>query len=140
MFAEIARLGPVAGDEMDRVFNRGLGMALVLDAGSVDEALRVGTDQAGKGDEDAMDFGLLFFNQADELVVLLDGFEGFDVDGLAGRAGSVDDAGDAALELAADGDDEAIAADGNELFLRLPVGREAAQRRAQRISDEPLLA
>jgi phosphoribosylformylglycinamidine cyclo-ligase len=40
VFAEIQRLGAVAGDEMDRVFNRGLGMALVLDAGSVDEALR----------------------------------------------------------------------------------------------------
>ena len=40
MFGEIQRLGPVAGDEMDRVFNRGLGMALVLDAGAADAALR----------------------------------------------------------------------------------------------------
>ncbi len=40
VFGEIQRLGPVAGDEMDRVFNRGLGMALVLDAGAADEALR----------------------------------------------------------------------------------------------------
>ena len=40
VFAEIARLGAVAQDEMDRVFNRGVGMALVLDAGSADEALR----------------------------------------------------------------------------------------------------
>ena len=40
VFAEIQRLGSVAEDEMDRVFNRGLGMALVLDAGSTDEALR----------------------------------------------------------------------------------------------------
>ena len=32
IFGEIQRLGSVAEDEMDRVFNRGIGMALVLDA------------------------------------------------------------------------------------------------------------
>ena len=32
----------------------------------------------------------------------------------------MDDAGDAALEFAADGDDEAVAADGDEVFLRAP--------------------
>ncbi len=41
VFAEIAQFGSVAEDEMDRVFNRGLGMALVLDAGSTVEALQV---------------------------------------------------------------------------------------------------
>ena len=40
VFAEVQRLGAVAEDEMDRVFNRGVGMALVLDAGSADAALR----------------------------------------------------------------------------------------------------
>jgi phosphoribosylformylglycinamidine cyclo-ligase len=39
IFAEIERLGGVDGDEMDRVFNRGVGMALLLDAGAVDGAL-----------------------------------------------------------------------------------------------------
>ncbi len=39
IFAEIARLGSVAEDEMDRVFNRGIGMALVVDAASVGAAL-----------------------------------------------------------------------------------------------------
>ena len=38
VFAEIQRLGSVAEDEMDRVFNRGVGMALVLDAGSAGAA------------------------------------------------------------------------------------------------------
>ena len=38
VFAEIQRLGPVADDEMDRVFNRGIGMALVVDAGTVEDA------------------------------------------------------------------------------------------------------
>jgi phosphoribosylformylglycinamidine cyclo-ligase len=39
VFAEVQRLGSVAEDEMDRVFNRGVGMALVLDAGTTDAAL-----------------------------------------------------------------------------------------------------
>jgi phosphoribosylformylglycinamidine cyclo-ligase len=39
VFAEIQRLGAVAEDEMDRVFNRGVGMALVVDAGAVDAVL-----------------------------------------------------------------------------------------------------
>jgi phosphoribosylformylglycinamidine cyclo-ligase len=38
VFAEIQRLGSVADDEMDRVFNRGIGMALVVDAAVVDDA------------------------------------------------------------------------------------------------------
>ena len=40
VFGEIQRLGSVASDEMDRVFNRGIGMALVLDAGAADAAVR----------------------------------------------------------------------------------------------------
>jgi phosphoribosylformylglycinamidine cyclo-ligase len=39
IFQEIARLGGVEGAEMDRVFNRGLGMALVVAAGSAEAAL-----------------------------------------------------------------------------------------------------
>ncbi len=39
VFAEIQRLGAVDGDEMDRVFNRGVGMALVADAAAADEVL-----------------------------------------------------------------------------------------------------
>jgi phosphoribosylformylglycinamidine cyclo-ligase len=39
VFAEIQRLGAVEPDEMDRVFNRGVGMTLVLDADGVDGAL-----------------------------------------------------------------------------------------------------
>ncbi len=41
IFAEIARLGVVDEDEMDRVFNRGIGMALVVDPGGVDAVLGV---------------------------------------------------------------------------------------------------
>jgi phosphoribosylformylglycinamidine cyclo-ligase len=39
IFAEIARLGGVAGDEMDRVFNRGIGMVLMVDPAGVDAVL-----------------------------------------------------------------------------------------------------
>jgi phosphoribosylformylglycinamidine cyclo-ligase len=39
IFAEIQRLGGVAEAEMDRVFNRGLGMTLMVAAGSADAAL-----------------------------------------------------------------------------------------------------
>jgi phosphoribosylformylglycinamidine cyclo-ligase len=39
VFAEIRRLGPVDQAEMDRVFNGGVGMALVVAAGRVDDAL-----------------------------------------------------------------------------------------------------
>jgi phosphoribosylformylglycinamidine cyclo-ligase len=41
LFAEIQRLGAVEEAEMDRVFNRGVGMALVVDPASADEALDV---------------------------------------------------------------------------------------------------
>lgn len=47
IFTEIEHLGAVDGDEMDRVFNRGLGMALVLGAGHGDAALRA-LEEAGQ--------------------------------------------------------------------------------------------
>ena len=39
VFTEIQRLGAVASDEMDRVFNRGVGMALVVDAGAATDVV-----------------------------------------------------------------------------------------------------
>jgi phosphoribosylformylglycinamidine cyclo-ligase len=47
VFAEIMRLGAVDEAEMDRVFNRGVGMALVVDAGRVD-AVMAELDAAGQ--------------------------------------------------------------------------------------------
>jgi phosphoribosylformylglycinamidine cyclo-ligase len=41
VFEEIKRLGQVEEDEMDRVFNRGVGMTLVVEAGQVEAALAV---------------------------------------------------------------------------------------------------
>ena len=56
--------------------------------------------------------------QADEFVVLLDGFKRLDIDGLPRGAGAVNHAGDAPLELGANGNHEAVAANGDEVFLR----------------------
>jgi phosphoribosylformylglycinamidine cyclo-ligase len=39
VFSEIQRLGDVAEGEMDRVFNRGIGMALVVEPGRADDAV-----------------------------------------------------------------------------------------------------
>ena len=47
VFAEIQRLGGVAEDEMDRVFNRGVGMMLLVDAAAADEVVAV-VRQAGQ--------------------------------------------------------------------------------------------
>ena len=47
IFAEIQRLGAVAEGEMDRVFNRGIGMALVADPQGVDALLNA-LDAAGR--------------------------------------------------------------------------------------------
>ena len=44
------------------------------DSSTVDQGLRVGADLAGEGDEDAMDLSLFLFEEADQLVILLDGF------------------------------------------------------------------
>ena len=65
------------------------------------------------GDENAMDLGLFLVEKAYELVVLLDGFQGLDEDGLAAGAGSVDYSLDAAPLLGLDGNDEAVATDGD---------------------------
>jgi phosphoribosylformylglycinamidine cyclo-ligase len=47
IFAEIQRLGAVAQEEMDRVFNRGVGMALVVDAAEASDALEA-AEAAGR--------------------------------------------------------------------------------------------
>ena len=54
------------------------------DVGGGDEGVGVLADGARHGDEDAVDLGLLFVEEAEELVVGLDGLHGFDEDGLAG--------------------------------------------------------
>src|SRR6185312_8953258 len=105
-----------------------------------DEALRVRPHLAREGDEDAMDFRLFLFDEAHQLVVLLDGFKRLDVNRLSRRTGAVNHAGDAALELAAHRNDEALAADGDQFVLRGSFAGELAQSGAQALLDDPLLA
>src|SRR5277367_548323 len=92
-------------------------------------------DAAGHFEEDAMNLGELFVEQADEFVILLDGFQGFDVDGLAAGAGAVNYALDAAFLLNFDGDDEAFAADGDEFVLHGAAFGEAAEISAEGVLD-----
>ncbi len=78
-----------------------------------------------------MDLDEFLFQQADEFVVLFDGFEGLDEDRLAAGAGAVNYALHAAFLLDFDGDDEAFAADGDEFVLHGAALGQAAQIAAQ---------
>src|SRR3977135_4635216 len=55
------------------------------DVGSGQNRIRVLSDLARHLEEDAMDLGLFFIQQAHEFVVLLDGFERLNEDGLSAR-------------------------------------------------------
>ena len=78
-----------------------------------------------------MNLGLLFVEQAHQFVVLLDGFEGLDEDGLSAGAGAVDHALDAAFLLDFDGDHETLAADGDQFVLGGAAVGKAAEIAAQ---------
>src|SRR5581483_7019653 len=87
-----------------------------------------------------MDLGLFVVEQARELVVLLDGFHGLEIDGLAAGAGAVQDAAALTLELGFDGDDEALAAHGDEVALCAAAFAELGERFAQALFDDAVLA
>ena len=122
---ELVRLLDEEQSEIHRILvamTRALGqnapaLHLGQDGSAQGEGVGVFRDGAGERDQNAVDFGLLFVEQADEFVVLLDGFHRLDEDGLAGRRRPVDNAGDLALELGLDRDDEALAADGDDVLL-----------------------
>ncbi len=82
-------------------------------------------------DEDAVNLRELLFEQANEFVILLDGFHWLDENRLTAGTGTVDDALDAAFLLDLDGDDEALSADGDEFVLHGAAFGEAAQVSAQ---------
>ena len=100
-----------------------------------EDGLGLLAEAGGHFEQDAVNLALLVFEQADEFVVLLDGFQRLDEDGLAAGTGSVDDALDAALLLGFDGDDEAVATDGDQLVLQGVALGEAAEIAAQRVLD-----
>ena len=109
------------------------------DPRAFNESGGVAADLAGERNKDAMNLSLLFFDQAHQLVVLLDGFERLDVDRLSRGADAMDDAGDAALQLGANGNHEALAANGDQVFLRRAFWRACAVRSGG-FFDQTLLA
>src|SRR5206468_6933868 len=73
----------------------------------------------------------LLVKQTHELVVLLDRLERLDEDGLTGRGRAVHDARDFALELGAYGDDETVAADGDDSVLCAAFSTQSVHSPAQ---------
>ena len=94
-----------------------MGFDFGKDGGAELDCVGVLAECSRHGDEDAVDLRLFFVEEANKLVVLLDGFEGFHEYGLAGGGCPVDDAGNPASELGLDGNDEAVAANGDELIV-----------------------
>ena len=97
------------------------------------------SDLARHVKQDAMNLGQLFVEQADQFIILLDGFQRFDEYGLAAGAGAMDNALHAAFLLDLYGDDEALAADGDQFILRCAAFGELAQISAQRFLNAAAL-
>ena len=99
----------------------------------------VACDLARHGEEDAVDFGLLVFEQPHQIVVQLNGFERFEIDGLAAGASAVNDALYATLDLALDGNDEALATYGDQVVLGAAAFGQTPQCGAQAVFNGALL-
>jgi hypothetical protein len=78
-----------------------------------------------------VNLGLFFFEKPHQFIVLLDGLERLHVDRLAGRTCPVHDAGDAPLQFRANGNDEALAANGDQVFLSRAFRGELAKSGAE---------
>ena len=102
------------------------------DVGGGQNRIRVFADLARHFQQDAMDLGLFFIQQAHQFVVLLDGFERLDKDGLSAGTGAVHHALHAALLLDFYRDHEALAADGDQFVLHRAAFGEFPQVAAQR--------
>src|SRR6202789_3095815 len=92
------------------------------------------------GQEDAPGFRLLFFDQPHQFVVLFDGLERFQVNGLSAGRGAMHHPGNAPLMLRFDRNDEAFPANSDQLFLGASPFGQPAQRAAQALFNRPLLA
>jgi len=75
------------------------------------------SDAFGHLDQNAVNLDEFFFQEANEFVVLLDGFERLDKYGLAAGAGAVDNPLHAPLLFDLYRDDEAVSADRDEFVL-----------------------
>src|SRR5208282_2012174 len=109
------------------------------DVGCGQNRIRVFADLACHLQEDAMNLGLFLIEQADQFVVLLDGFERLDEDRLSAGTGAVHDALYASFLLNFDWDNETLAADGDQFVLHGAAFGEFPQVAAQRVLDLALL-
>src|SRR5208282_2439368 len=109
------------------------------DVGSGQDRIRVFSDLARHFQQDAVNLGLFFIQQAHQFVVLLDGFERLDKHGLSAGTGTVNHALHSAFLFDFYRDYEALAADGDQFVLHGAAFGEFPQVAAQRVLDLPLL-
>src|SRR6202035_4351887 len=89
--------------------------------------------------QDAQDLVLLFFAQANQLIVQVDGLERLDEERVSAAAGAVDDAVNLALLARDYRHHETIVAKRDELFLQCSVVVMSAQKSFERNLDLALL-
>src|ERR1700739_542684 len=86
-----------------------------------------------------MDFSLLFVQQSNQFIVLLDGLQRLNKNRLAAGTGAMDYSLHAALLLDLDRDHETLAANGHQLFLNGAAFGEMPQIITQRVLDGAFL-
>jgi hypothetical protein len=89
--------------------------------------------------QDAADLSLLFFQQTNEVIILLNGFQRLNEHGLSAGACAVNHAIDALALLSLNGNHEALTADGDKFILNGAAFRQPPQVAAQRFLDSALL-
>src|ERR1019366_4279711 len=109
------------------------------DVGGGQDRVGVFSDVARHLQQDAMNLGEFFIQQAHQFVVLLDGFERLDKNGLSAGTGAVHDALHAALLLDFHRNHKTLAADGDQFVLHGPAFGEFPQVAAQRFLNLTLL-
>ena len=97
------------------------------------------TEPCGHVEQDTVDLGLLVVQQPHQVVVLLDGLQRLDEDGLPARRRSVGHALHAPTLFDLHRDHEAIPANRDQLVLHGPALREPAQVAAQRFLNRAFL-
>ena len=104
------------------------------------DGIAVAAQAAGDFDQDAKNFAHLFFGEAHQLVIQVDGLDGLDEQGGAAGAGAVDDAIELAALAGDDGHDEALVADGDEFLLQNALIAVGTEKALERLLNGALLA
>ena len=107
--------------------------------GSCENRIGADADALRHLQQDAVNLGLFFVKQAHQFVVLLDGFERLDENGLPAGTGSVNHALDAAFLFDFDGNNETLATDGDQFVLDSAAFRQPAEITTQRFLNEAFL-